>query len=231
MGEKLASGIAHHLPKSSCCVSAPRTLLLFALAVTVARLAFVWLTEPSPAEAYYYLCSQRLAPAYFDGPAGTALVTELASVYGKSDIIWRLTAPLWSLIATCACFGFVRQLSDARQAAYVALVLNVLPIFNSAALRVGPELSTLTFVTLGMLAAWRASGAEAGKLVWWVGSGLFFGIGDLLCICGSRGRSRSRGLRDVLCQTAPLRGPLRDVGIAGNTCFVPRTSPRLERWQ
>ena len=151
-------------------------LLLFALVTAIARLAFVWNTEPSPAEAYYYLCSQRLAPAYFDGPAGTALLTELASVLAKSDVFWRMTAPLWSLIATYACFAFVRQLSDPRQAAYVALLLNVLPIFNSGALRVGPELSTLTFVTLGMLLAWRASVAEADKLVWWIGSGLFFGI-------------------------------------------------------
>jgi 4-amino-4-deoxy-L-arabinose transferase-like glycosyltransferase len=157
-------------------MTAPRTLLVLILVATIARAAFVWLTEPSPGEAYYYLCSQRLAPAYFDGPAGTALLTEVASVYGKSDVIWRMTAPLWSLIATCACFGFIRQLSDARLAAYVALLLNILPIFNSAALRLGPELSTLTFVTLGLLAAWRASGAEAGKLVWWVGSGLFFGL-------------------------------------------------------
>jgi hypothetical protein len=176
MGRIVPSTIAHRLPKPFHCVSAPRTLLVFALLATIARLGFVWLTEPSPADAYYYLCSRRLAPAYFDGPAGTALLTELASVYGKSDVIWRMTAPLWSLIATCACFGFVRQLSDARRGAYVALVLNVVPIFNSAALRLGPELPTLTFVTLGMLAAWRASGAEAGKLVWWVGSGLFFGL-------------------------------------------------------
>ena len=176
MGRVLASALAHRPPKSSCCVSAPRTLLLFALVVTIARLVFVWLTEPSPTEAYYYLCSQRLAPAYFDGPAGTALLTELASVYAKSDAIWRMTAPLWSLIATCACFGLARQLSDARQGAYIALLLNVLPIFNSAALRVGPALPALTFVTLGMLAAWRASGEEASKLIWWVGSGLFFGL-------------------------------------------------------
>ena len=191
----------------------------------------MWLTEPSPAEAYYYLCSQRLAPAYFDGPAGTALVTELASVYGKSDVIWRMTAPLWSLLATCACFGFVRQLSDARQAAYVALVLNVLPIFNSAALRVGPELSTLTFVILGMLAAWRASrsGGRQARLVGRIRS--ILRSGDLLCICGGRDRARRRGIRHVLCQTAPLRGFLRDVGIARNTCVVPRASPRLERGQ
>ena len=157
-------------------MSAPKTLLVFALALTIARLGFVWFTEPSPGEAYYYLCSQRLAPAYFDGPAGTALLTELVSVYGKSDVIWRLTAPLWSLVAMMACFGLVRQLSDARRGAYVALLLNALPIFNSAALRVRPELPALTFVILGLLAAWRASETQANKLTWWIGSGLFFGI-------------------------------------------------------
>ncbi len=43
------------------------------------------------------------------------------------------------------------------------------------ALRVGPELPALTFVLLGMLAAWRASEAKAADLVWWTGAGLFFG--------------------------------------------------------
>lgn len=97
MGRIVPSTIAHRLPKPFHCVSAPRTLLVFALLATIARLGFVWLTEPSPADAYYYLCSRRLAPAYFDGPAGTALLTELASVYGKSDVIWRMTAPSGAL--------------------------------------------------------------------------------------------------------------------------------------
>jgi len=152
-----------------------KTLLLFALAATIARVAFVWFTDPSPQEAYYFLCSQRPAPAYFDGPGGTAFVTGFASTDGKSDIIWRLTAPFWALCATFAGFALVRQMADTTRAASVALVLNALPIFNSAALRVGPELPALTFALLGMLAAWRASGAEGSKLAWWTGSGLFFG--------------------------------------------------------
>jgi hypothetical protein len=151
------------------------TLLLFAVVATIARGLFVWFTDPTPQDAYYFLCSQRPAPAYFDGPGGTAFVTRLASTDGTSDIIWRLTAPMWALCATLACFSLVRQLGDSARAASVALALNALPIFNSAALRVGPELPALTFVLLGMLAAWRASGAEASKVFLWMASGLFFG--------------------------------------------------------
>ena len=156
-------------------MSGPRTLLILALAATIARAGFVLLTEPSPQEAYYFICSQRPAPAYFDGPGGTAFLTELASAYGKSDVIWRLSAPFWGLLATLACFGLVRHFADSHRAAAVALVLNALPIFNSAALRVGPELPALTLAMLGMVAAWRACGADSSKLIWWIASGLSFG--------------------------------------------------------
>ena len=139
-------------------------------------MAVVWLTDPSPQEAYYFLCSQKPAPAYFDGPAGTAFVTGLVnSVEDKSDIIWRLTAPFWALCATFACFGLVRQLAETTRAAWAALLLNALPVFNSAAVRVGPELPALTFALLGMLAAWRACGAKHARLVWWTLAGVFFG--------------------------------------------------------
>ena len=68
------------------------TLLLFAIAATAARVAVVWFTEPSPSEAYYFLCSQNPAAAYFDGPGGTAAVTGLASLEANSDIMWRVAA-------------------------------------------------------------------------------------------------------------------------------------------
>jgi hypothetical protein len=153
-----------------------KTLLVFAIAATAARVAGVWLTDPSPQEAYYFLCSQKPAPAYFDGPGGTAFATGLAaSLEGKSDVVWRLAAPFWALCATFACFGLVRQLAETTCAVWAALVLNALPVFNSAALRVGPELPALTFALLGMLAAWRACEAKSGNLVWWTGAGLFFG--------------------------------------------------------
>jgi hypothetical protein len=78
----------------------------------------------------------------------------------------------------------VRQLAETTRAVWAALVLNALPVFNSAALRVGPELPALTFVLLGMLAAWRASEAKRGSLVWWTGAGLFFGAASWFAYAG-----------------------------------------------
>jgi Dolichyl-phosphate-mannose-protein mannosyltransferase len=150
-------------------------LLLFAIVATAARVAIVWFTDPSPSEAYYFLCSQNPAPAFFDGPGGTAAVIGLANLEANSDIVWRVAAPFWALCATFACFGLVRSLAGTTSALCVALLLNAIPVFNSAALRAGPELPALTFALLGMLAAWRASKAEKRRLLWWAGAGLFFG--------------------------------------------------------
>ena len=151
------------------------TLLLFAIAATAARVAVVWFTDPSPSEAYYFLCSQNPAPAYFDGPGGTAAVTGFASLEANSDIAWRVVAPIWALGATFASFGLARSLSGTSRAVCVALLLNALPAFNAAALRVGPELPALTFALLGMLAAWRALNEKRGSLLWWGAAGLLFG--------------------------------------------------------
>jgi hypothetical protein len=151
------------------------TLLLFAIVATAARIAVVWVTDPSPTEAYYFLCSQNFAPAYFDGPGGTAAMIGLANLEAKSDTVWRVVAPFWALCATFACFGLVRSLAGTSRALGLALLLNAIPVFNSAALRVGPELPALTFALLGMLAAWQASKVKSGKLLWWGGAGLFFG--------------------------------------------------------
>jgi Dolichyl-phosphate-mannose-protein mannosyltransferase len=150
-------------------------LLLFVIAATAARVAAVWFTDPSPGEAYYFLCSQNPAPAYFDGPGGTAAVIGLANLQENSNIIWRLAAPVWALCATLACFALVRSLTGTNRAVSIALLLNAVPAFNSSALRVGPELPALTFALLGMLTAWRASKASRVRVLSWAGAGLLFG--------------------------------------------------------
>jgi Dolichyl-phosphate-mannose-protein mannosyltransferase len=175
LGRTLHSGVALKASESAGCVRGFQALILFAIVATAARAAVVWFTEPSPREAYYFLCSQNPAPAYFDGPGGTAAAIRLASLEADSDVIWRLAAPFWALCATFACFGLVWALAGTGRGVGVALLLNTLPIFNSTALRVGPELPALTFALLGMLAAWRASRANRGKLLWWAGAGLLFG--------------------------------------------------------
>lgn len=133
----------------------PKTfLLLFALAVTLVRLFIAWQYEPSPQETYYYLCAQQPAPAYFDGPAGTAILTKTLGEY------WKLAAPLWALAATYVCYLLVRRLSEERFAIWTALGLNLLPLFNASSVQAGPILPTLTMLAGAILYLWGAFETE-----------------------------------------------------------------------
>ncbi|CAN5416754.1 hypothetical protein BH09VER1_BH09VER1_29150 [soil metagenome] len=153
-----------------------RFVLAAILFLTALRVVLVCLEEPSPREAYYYLCSQQPASAYFDGPAGTAFLTGLLRSINSSDLLWRLSAPFWALAASAACFALVRRFADANRAALAVLSLNFLPVFNECALRVRPELPALAFVALGLLFSWKAFEKTSGASVfYWAFAGLFFG--------------------------------------------------------
>lgn len=154
-------------------------LVVLAL-VTVLRLGLVGVEDPSPAEAYYYLCGQQPAPAYFDGPAGTASLVGWAVAAGLDGGLWRFQAPLWALAATVACFFLVRSLGEARVAAATALALNTLPVFNMAALRVGPALPALTLVLCALGFCWRAYEAPKRHLLWWLAAGVAIGLASNL---------------------------------------------------
>lgn len=152
-----------------------KTFALALLALTVLRAAFVSFAEISPAEAYYAQCAQHPAPAYFDGPPGTAALAVLGEEANAPDTVWRWWAPVWALLASLACYLLVGALDNPKRAAWVALALNVLPIFNACAVRVRPELPALTFVLLGLWCAWRALQAPNGAAVGpWLGAAAGF---------------------------------------------------------
>lgn len=149
---------------------AGKLLILALVLLTATRLGLVSLEEVSPAEAYYDLCAKIPAAAYFDGPAGTAALT------GALGNFSRFSAPLWALAATLACFQLIRRIGDERRAAWTALALNALPIFNVEALRAGPLLPALTFALLALDFSWRAFAAERRGLLWWLAAGLALGL-------------------------------------------------------
>jgi hypothetical protein len=157
-------------------MSAGKILVSAMVALTVLRVVLVCFEEPSPAEAYYFLCAKKPAAAYFDGPAGTAWLTGRIHGLSGSDLLWRLQAPLWSLAATAACYLLLRGLGEGNSAAWTALALNALPVFNMAALRVGPVLPALTFSLLALYLAWRAYEAERWRILWWLAAGVAIGV-------------------------------------------------------
>lgn len=146
------------------------------LAATLVRCVLAAASSLSPQESYYFVCAQHAAPAYFDGPAGTALFVSLFQFPGGMEI-WRLLFPLWGLAATMAVFALARNLAGADRAAWCALALNALPIFNLAGVRAGPLLPALSFVALGMLCVWHVLQSQRTAFAWWAGAGLSFAGG------------------------------------------------------
>lgn len=185
-----------------------RIILLFVIALTLVRVALVWLQKPSPDEAYYFLCSQHPAPAYFDGPVGTSCLVGLVNTAGGGDFFWRLLAPVGALIASLVCFLFVRRLANDSVAALATVVLNLLPGFNVQSLRVGPQMPALALLILCLLLAWIAFEAPKNSLVWWAFAGLALGGACLfsyaavfaipLIIVFVLSSAKHRNLRDVI---------------------------------
>ncbi len=148
-------------------------VLGIAVLLTLVRAGLVYFEQISPQEAYYAACAAQPAPAYFDGPAGTAIT--MGQLERWDGLAGRLSMPIWALAATLACFYLVRRLTGEVVASGAALVLNALPVFNAWSLRVSPELPALTFALLALYAGWRGFESEKGSLVWWLLCGLLIG--------------------------------------------------------
>lgn len=148
-------------------------LFVVLLAATACRAGWVWMHEAAPSEAYFWMCSQRLAPGFFDGPAGTAL---LVRAFGDSFGAARLFWPVLAFLCSWAAWIFVRRIYDGATAGRAVILLNALPVFNSAAVHVGPLLPALISVLTALVFARLAW--EGRRWAWGL-SGLFFGVGLL----------------------------------------------------
>ncbi len=156
-----------------------RTLFLILALLTILRMVLVALEKPSPQETYYFLCSAHPAAAYFDGPPGMAWTVGVFARLGHSDVLWRLPAPLWALAASIACYFLLRKRGDGSSAAYATLALNIIPAFNTSALRLSPWLPAITFLLLTLLCSRRAFDREQRSLVWAAMAGLCLGFASL----------------------------------------------------
>lgn len=179
-----------------------KVLLPVLLVMAVMRIVWVQAHDPAPAEAYYWMCSQRLAAGYFDGPAGTAL---LVRAFGDSFEMARVFWPMLGLFCSVAAWLFVRRIYDAAIAGWCVIFLNVLPVFNLAATVVGPLLPALASILTGLVFARMA---WEGRKWAWVGAGFFFAFALLFryeavlvplgLLVGALAGNRHRTLPDVL---------------------------------
>lgn len=148
-------------------------LPLLALLALVTVLRWLWLAPQDlpPAGAYLALCGTAPAVAYFDGPGGTAVCAAFGARWvGAGALGVALLWPVFAVLATFALYHLVAPLAGARAATGAAVLLNLLPSFNTAA--VSPTCALpLTMFALGFAAcAWR--GLHSSSLTWWFGAGL-----------------------------------------------------------
>ncbi len=143
-------------------------LFPFLLLLTLARGWWVATSQVSPQEAYYWMCAGRMAPGFFDGPAGTAL---LVHAFGDGLEFARLFWPVMGFLAGWAGWMFLRRVYDEDVAGWAVLLLNFLPVFNRASTQVGPLMPALALTLTGLVlvkVAWD------GRRPAWLGAGVMF---------------------------------------------------------
>lgn len=145
-------------------------LFMLLLLATAARAAWVLTHDVAPADAYFWMCANRLAAGYFDGPAGTAF---LVRAFGDNFEMARLFWPLLGFFSACTAWLFARRVYDAAVAGWCVVFLNLLPVFNTASVTVGPLMPALVSVLAGLV---FARVAWDGARWAWLGAGLFFGV-------------------------------------------------------
>lgn len=193
--------------------------LLLALLALVTILRWLWLAPQDlpPAGAYLALCGFTPSMAYFDGPGGTAVCAALGTRWaGAGALGAALLWPVLAVLATFALYHLVAPLANARAAAALAVLLNLLPAFNTAAVTPTCALP-LTLCALAFAAcAWRALDTES--LAWWFAAGLCAAAGLLfdylawfflpacfvVMLASHRWRARLRGPGFWLAAVPPL---------------------------
>ncbi|MFZ9964267.1 MAG: ArnT family glycosyltransferase [Terrimicrobiaceae bacterium] len=134
-----------------------KTVLIFLGVLALGRIVWLATQGVAPQEAYYWMCGDRLAAAYFDGPPATAyLVRFLGFFTGGSLEILRLVWPLLALYVSWLAFLLARTIFNPAVAGWTTIAINALPIFNAQSVTVGPGMPALVCVLGGLLAAYSA---------------------------------------------------------------------------
>jgi len=157
----------------------PKSVFVFLVVLAALRCGWVALQPIAPQEAYFWMCSERMAPAFFDGPAGTASWVRAFDFFGFPALAAaRISWPILALAAGGLAWLLARNIYDRAVAAWVVVVLNALPVFNTNAMTVGPAMPSLVFVLAGV---WMARLAWDGRGIFWGASGVCFALATGFC--------------------------------------------------
>jgi hypothetical protein len=156
------------------------------------------------------MCGERLAAAYFDGPAATAYTVKLLGFFtGGSLELLRLAWPLIAFLAAWLAYLLARSVFNEVVAGWTVVALNALPVFNAHAVTVGPWMPALACVLAGSIAA---RSAMKGRRKDWLPAAAFLA---LACLFRYEAFLVSLGLALVLLMPLRKRRQPDWVAIAG----------------
>ena len=164
-------------------MSPTRLVVLCLLVLTGLRLAYVGRVELSPDEAYYQMWSERLDWGYYSkGPGVAAIIRAGTTLFGTNEFGVRCFSPLFSLGTSLVLFFLARRLYGEGAAAWLAVLLNVTPLFTAGSLLMTIDAPSVFCWAAAMAACWRAlehDGPPGARLGWWLTAGLGVGLGFL----------------------------------------------------
>lgn len=166
----------HDKPRSFS-MKAPSLALLVVIVCSLVR---AWINigfDPSPENAYFFLCAEHPAPAYFDGPCGTAALVGAVARWGGP--FWPGLGVLWAVAVSWATWRLARRFLDETLSAWAVILLNLMPAFNGQTLTAGPALPFLFFVLMAAGFVRDALRDSGMRWVAWAAAGVSLAGGAL----------------------------------------------------
>ncbi|MEY3480120.1 MAG: hypothetical protein RIQ71_895 [Verrucomicrobiota bacterium] len=156
-------------------MSQGRILAFVLAALTGLRWWWNFARPLSAEESYLALCGFVPSFAYFDGPGGTPWLVALGiSAAGTGGFGAVFFWPVLAALASVATYFLVSALIGKREGLALAVLLNLLPVFNQASLHASCAMP-LAAASLGTaLCAWHA--LEKNSAAWWACAGTCAGV-------------------------------------------------------
>src|SRR5438874_3313073 len=161
-------------------MSTTRSVWLFIIALTATRLSLLATTDLEFDEAYYWMWSERLAPAYFSKGPGIAFVMRASTtIFGANEFGVRFFSPMLAAGTSLLLFYFARRLFSANAGLWAVLAVNTTPIFNIGAFLMTIDPLSIFFWLASMFTFWLAL-EQSPRFSWhWLITGLLIGLGFL----------------------------------------------------
>jgi 4-amino-4-deoxy-L-arabinose transferase-like glycosyltransferase len=157
-----------------------RAVWLFIIALTIIRWSMLVTSDLEFDEAYYWMWSNHLAPAYFSkGPGVAFAIRASTAIFGNNEFGVRFFSPLLAAGTSLLLFYFARRLFNETAGLWAVIALNVTPIFNIGAVLMTIDPLSIFFWMATMFTFWLACERSPEFSWYWPLTGLLIGAGFL----------------------------------------------------